>query len=389
MKITEVEIHEFTYLLEDVGMRDGHQAYKPGSILRPPGFILTIRTDEGIEGNYRGFMFTPMMVSQIKSVAGHFLIGQNPLERERIWQNLWLSLRHTDHLGIGPIDIALWDIAGKYSGQSISNLLGGFKKRVPAYASTYFGDEHENGLSNPDAYASFAKECLQRGYPGFKMHTSGDPDHDVIMIFRVADAVGDKMDLMLDPASEYQTYADTIKVGRALDEAGFFWYEDPMADTGKSIYLARKLANELDTHILGHEHVRTGPFGRADHIAEGALDMVRADAHLDGGITSVMKIAHLSEAFGLDVELHLGGPAHLHCMSAIRNTNYFEDGLLHPEVEWMSAQGFVGETEEIDRKGTIAVPEGPGLGVEIDWDFVNDNLTEHTIIDPNKAGGIA
>lgn len=389
MQITEVEIHEFTYQLTDVGMHGGHQVYQPGSELQPPGFILSIKTDNGIAGHYRGFMFTPMMLSQIKSVAGDFLIDRDPLQRERIWQDLWLALRHTDHLGIGPIDIALWDLGGKHYGSSISTLLGGYRERVPAYASTYFGDSQEDGLSHPAAYASFAEECLNEGYPAFKMHTSGEPRQDIETVLAVAKAVGDRMDLMLDPASEYETYADALRVGKALDEAGYFWYEDPLADTGKSLHLARKLVGELHTPILGHEHVRTGPFGRGDHIAEGALDMVRADAHLDGGITSVMKIAHLAEAFGLDVELHLGGPSHLHCMSAIRNTNYFERGLLHPKVEWMSNQGFSSSIEQIDNEGTIAVPDDPGLGVEIDWEFVEENLTRHQVIDTAGGGGIA
>lgn len=103
--------------------------------------------------------------------------------------------------------------------------------------------------------------------------------------------------------------------------------------------------------------------------------MVRADAHMDGGITGVMKIAHLAEAFGIDVELHVGGPAHLHCLSAIRNTNYFEKGLVHPEVAWTASQGFTEDVEAIGEEGAIPVPDGPGLGVEIDREFVETRRT--------------
>ncbi len=389
MRISEVELHEFTYQLTDVGTHDGHQRYEPGSVAEPPGFILTIRTADGLEGHYRGFMFTPPMITQIKMAAGEFLIGRDPLAREGIWQDLWTAFRHTDHLGMGPIDIALWDLAGKHYSESVGALLGGYRDAVPAYASTFLADEADDGLSSPEAYAAFAEDCAAAGYPAFKIHGFNDPTQDIALCRAVADAVGDDMNLMLDPASSYRTYAQTLQVGRVLDELGFFWYEDPMADTGQSINMNKKLASELDTPILGVEHVRTGPFGRADHLADDALDMVRADAHLDGGITGVMKIANLTEAFGVDVELHVGGPAHLHCMSAIRNTNYFEHGLLHPETEWMNAQGFVTHPERLNADGTIDIPTDPGLGVDIDWEFIEAHQTDHTMIDTTGASSLS
>jgi L-alanine-DL-glutamate epimerase-like enolase superfamily enzyme len=389
MEIAAVEIHEFTYRIEDASSGGEHLHYEPGSSVEMPGFVLTIRTDTGLEGHYRAFLFTPPMRAQIEMMAQGYLVGRDPLEREGIWQDLWKAFRHTDHLGLGPVDIALWDLAGKHHDASVSTLLGGYRDRVPAYASTFFGDDHPDGLSSPEAYAEFARECLDAGYGAFKLHPFGDPDRDIACCRAVAEAVGDEMDLMLDPSSEYDTYAEAVKVGRALDDLDFLWYEDPMADTGQSMSMHRKLSEELDTHVLNLEHVRTGPFGRADHLAEGAVDMVRADAHLDGGITSVMKIANLVEAFGLDVELHLGGPAHLHCLSAIRNTNYFERGLLHPEIEWMTAQGFEEPVDVVDDDGMVAIPQGPGLGVDIDWDLVEERQTDHTVIDEQGASGLA
>jgi L-alanine-DL-glutamate epimerase-like enolase superfamily enzyme len=388
MRISELELHEFTYELDDVGTEDGHQAYSPGSTLEPPGFVLTIRTTEGLEGHYRGFYFVPPMVAQIRMASGE-LLGRDPLEREDIWQDLWKAMRHLDHVGMGPIDIALWDLAGKHYGASVAELLGGTREAVPAYASTFMADDN-GGLDSPEAYAEFAADCLDRGYPAFKIHGFGDPERDIAVCRAVAERVGEGMDLMLDPASEYDTYAETLRVGRALDELEYFWYEDPMADGGESTEMARGLARDLDTPILGVEHVRGGPFTRVNHLASEALDLARADAHLDGGITGVMKIAHAVEAFGRDVELHVGGPAHLHCMSAMRNTNYYEHGLLHPAgIEWMSAQGFVESPERVTDDGTVSIPDGPGLGVEIDWEFVDDRLTNHEVIDEPLVSGLA
>jgi L-alanine-DL-glutamate epimerase-like enolase superfamily enzyme len=387
MIIDEVEIHEFVYRLENVGTRDGHQVYERGNMLEQPGFVLTIRTDTGIEGHYRGFMQVPPMVTQIEMATPEFLIGADPLERERIWQQLWQAFRHTDHLGMGPIDIALWDLAGTYYEESISTLLGGYRERIPAYASTAHPDEEPDGLDSAEAYADYAEACLEDGYSGFKIHPWGDSQKDIELCRAVADRVGDRMDLMLDPASEYETYTDAIRVGTVLDELGFYWYEDPLADTGQSGYSTGKLADELSTPILGCEHVRSGPFGRADHLRSGWLDLVRGDAHLDGGITGVMKIARLAEAFGIDVELHVGGPAHLHCLSAIRNNTYHEHGLLHPEFDWMTERGFDGDVERLE-DGSVGVPSGPGLGVEIDWGYVRENQTEHTVIDQAGTSGL-
>jgi L-alanine-DL-glutamate epimerase-like enolase superfamily enzyme len=383
MEITAVEIHEFTYELRDVNTAGGipvHQIYEPGSTLEPTGMILTIRASDGTEGHYRSITYGELISTHVQMAARDILIGRDPLEREEIWQDLWRAYRHTDHFGLGPIDIALWDLAGKHHGESISSLLGGFRSEVPAYASTFFMDETEGGLDSPAAYAEFAETCLERGYSGYKMHgyPGGDVDTDIEICRAVGEAVGDEMDLMLDPASGYSTYREALRVGRILDEYDYFWYEDPLAETGQSINAMKTLSRELNTPLLGLEHVRSGPFGRADHIAAEAAEMVRADVHQDGGITGCMKIANVAEAFGLDVEFHLGGPATLHCLSAIRNTNYFEHSLVHPQgIEWMNQQGFADPVETLTDDGTIPVPNGPGLGVEIDWDLVEDRKTDY------------
>lgn len=389
MRIAELEIHEFDYELEDVGVAHGHQVYEPGNTLDQPGFVLTVRTADGLEGHYRGIVFVAPMVTQVEMAAGQ-LLGRDPLEREGIWQDLWTRFRHTDHLGLGPADVALWDLAGKHYGAPVSELLGGYREEIPAYASAYFMDEAADGLSSPAAVGEFARECHEAGYGAFKLHgdPAGDPDRDIAAC-RAAREAAPELALMLDPSSEYDTYGDTLRVGRALDDLDFRWYEDPMADTGQSLQGMKRLARDLDTPVLGAEHVRTGPFGHADHLVEGACDLVRADVHLDGGITGVLKLANAVEALGSDVELHLGGPATLHCLSAIRNTGYFERGLLHPQdLAWMSDQGFETSPETVE-DGVVTVPDGPGLGVDVDREFVERRQTGHSLLDGSGASGLA
>ena len=133
------------------------------------------------------------------------------------------------------------------------------------------------------------------------------------------------MALMLDPCCVYDTFADTLAVGRACDEAGFYWYEDPMRDGGVSLHAHRKLRSMIKTPLLQGEHVHLVE-AHADMAAADATDFWRADPEYDGGITGVMKIAHAAEGYGMDVELHIAGPAQRHCMAAMRNSNFYEMG---------------------------------------------------------------
>jgi L-alanine-DL-glutamate epimerase-like enolase superfamily enzyme len=111
---------------------------------------------------------------------------------------------------------------------------------------------------------------------------------------------------------------------------------------------------------------------------------VRANVNSDGGITGVMKLAHLAEAHGLDVELHGPSLAHRHCMASIRNSNWFELGLVHPKVTADRAPVYAERRwldllESVDREGCVAVPDGPGLGVDLDWDWIEAHKTGEAV----------
>ena len=117
-----------------------------------------------------------------------------------------------------------------------------------------------------------------------------------------------------------------MKVGRACDEAGFYWLEDPYQDGGVSIFGHKKLREHITTPILQTEHI-FGLEQHVDFIVNGGTDFVRSGVYEDGGITGVMKIAHAAEGFGLDVELHGGGLAHRHLMA-----------LTHPKQQLLRAR---------------------------------------------------
>ncbi|OMQ16678.1 hypothetical protein A7K94_0200825 [Modestobacter sp. VKM Ac-2676] len=273
---------------------------------------------------------------------------------------------------------------GRAYGASVSQLLGGYRSALPAYVSTLHGAE-TGSLSTPAHYADFAVQCADLGFPAFKIHgwPGEDVDREVRNVLGVRDAVGDRMALMLDPSSSYRTFADAVRVGRACDEANFFWYEDPYLEGGVSVHSHRRLAELLRTPLLLGEHVR-GFSAHVDQIVARGTDFVRADADLDGGITGVMKIAHAAEGFGLDVELHGPGPAHRACMSAIRNSNFYELALSAPSLLRASADfpvygDYRDDVLDAGPGGTFEVPTGPGLGVEFDTDWIAAHVVDEFV----------
>jgi len=384
-RIEQVEIVEFAFEVENVGIPEATSraafsiGYMRNARTRLTKFAVIIRTDDGAQGEYvMQWGGSPITMSQTLAVAP-LLLGRDPDMREEIWSDLRRELRQHDGMGIGALDIALWDLAARRAGTSVSRMLGGYRKRLPAYASTYHGDRC-GGLDSVEAYAAFAEECLALGYRAFKIHGwhDGNAREEARNVLHVAAAVGDRMTLMLDPACQLRTFADALYVGRACDEANYAWIEDPLRDCGASAFAYRRLREKLKTPVLQTEYVN-GFESKADFLMAGGTDMLRMDPEYDYGITGGMKIAHLAEALGIDVEVHACGPAHRACMSAIRNSNWYELALVGPStpnaLPPIYVCGYSDQLDAVDQDGTVPVPDGAGLGVSYDWDFIRANQT--------------
>jgi L-alanine-DL-glutamate epimerase-like enolase superfamily enzyme len=376
--IARVDVRVISYPMHNVGRGHGGQESvdMPGAVTNRTRFAVIIETADGSRGEFVGGNET--MLAQARSIA-RALVGTDALAREKIYADIKRKLRKTDRMGYGAFDNALWDLAGKRYGASVSEMLGGFRTRLKAYASTWSGHA-DGGLSCPEAYADFAEACAGMGYTAFKFHgfTEGDAALEARVVHTLGRRVGDRMALMIDPGCHLQTWADMLMVGRACDEANFFWLEDPMSDGGLSAFAHRKLRDFIKTPILLGEHVR-GLELMADLLIAGGTDFIRADPDFDMGITGTMKIAHLAEALGVDVEIHAPGPAARACMSAIRNTNYYELSLVGPSGGVFTPDcytcGYSDRLESVGADGCFPVPTGPGLGVTIDWDWID----RHTI----------
>lgn len=379
--ISRVAVHEFTYEASDIAYDGGGFDYvsAPGRNLPISKFAVVIDTRDGSRGEYVGLWgATGIALSQVLALAPH-LIGRDALQRELIYDDFKRALRQYDHMGYGHIDIALWDLFGKRVGLPIATLLGGWRTRLPAYASTMHGDRN-GALSRAGDYADFAEQCYELGYRAFKMHgwCEGNVAEEVATVRGLGERVGDRMTLMLDPACQLRTFADALTVGLACDAAGFAWYEDPFRDTGVSAFAHKRLREAIRTPLLMTEHVR-GIEPKADFIIAGGTDILRADPEYDLGITGALKIAHLAEALGTDVEIHACGPAHRHLMAALRNSRFYEVALVGPKsrnpLPHVYASDYGDDLEDVGADGCFPVPTGPGLGVTYDWDFLDRHRT--------------
>jgi len=378
-KITKVEVRHFNYQIKDLAPHPVVRIpiWEPGAVLNGEATILSIITDIGITGEFLG---VPAAEGSAFPMIMPSLLGRNALERDAIYQDVKNVLQQTVPTAISPIDVALWDLAGKFYDSPIYELIGGaHRTNIPTYASTFLADRQTGGLESPEAFAEFAEQCLELGYRGYKTHPweGAAIEEWVATNNAITKKVGGKMDLMVDAHCALRTFGEALKLGWSCDENKFLWWEDPYMHA-ESAFPYRKLRQLVRTPLLQMEHVR-GLEAHVDFIVADGTDFVRGDVIFDGGITGVMKIAHVAEGFGLDIEIHRAGPAERHLAAAIRNCNYYEMCLIHPRAPFMRVQpykcNYRDGLDAIDEHGCVPVPEGPGLGIEYDWDYINKHTT--------------
>lgn len=301
----------------------------------------------------------------LDEVIAPVVVGRRTEEREAIWQELWALNRRLVFFPVflpGPVDVALWDLAAREVGLPLAEFLGLYRHSLPAYASSQF-------MPTIDEYITEARRYESLGVRAYKAHPGGDWRHH-IEIAEALRAEFPDFTLMLDPAGVDYSMTEAVKVGRALERLDFHWLEEPFNDAHIGKYA--ELCRTLDISIAATETSYGGPAGVAEFIRAGAADIVRADVSWKWGVNGTRKIMHLAEAFGLNCEIHTTtmGPmdvANLHVSCAAKNCEYFE--LFAPHESWYFP---LRKPLDIDAEGFVHLPEGPGLGVDIDWDLVDD-----------------
>lgn len=338
--------------------------------------IASIVTNSGIEGNYtladrywhpdwnnQGWLPYAKALLAGKSVLDlPALTSQWEPQKRRRGQSSYAS----------AIDNCLWDILGKAVGLPVYRLLGAYRDRVLAYASS----QHH---ATVDAFVEEVRKCKAEGFKAYKIHPPGPRERggradyklDMEVAKAVRKAAGDDFILLMDPVGVY-TREEAMKVGRLMDQLDFVAYEDPIPTT--DIDGLVELCRALDVPIHIGEFIFS-IYDYPEYIRRGAVDVLRLIVDNIGGITGAMKVAHLAECFGMECAPHNWGEVfdhavHFHCELAMPNNVWFE--MTAPQGA--GDRPYMKDRIRIAKDGYVYAPTKPGLGYELDREVL-DKMT--------------
>jgi L-alanine-DL-glutamate epimerase-like enolase superfamily enzyme len=325
--------------------------------------LVRVTTDTGLTGYGSG----DLMVG----FKGHesLFIGQDPLSVERHYR----VLSNIDfHYGrCWPLDLALWDLAGKITGQPCWKLLGGLSNRVRAYASS-------GTLRDPGAMAEAAERYLAQGFPALKLRFHrGDWRDDVKALEAVRARVGQRLELMVDCNQGWRlpwdteapwTLKDAVAVARELERLGVYWMEEPLH---RGDYAGmRALRESVDLRIAGGEMTRQAHELR-ELITRGCVDVLQPDAALVGGITGLRRVAIMAQEHNIVFTPHtwtngMGVMANAHLVAGLGQAPFIEFPYDPPQWSLERRDYIMGEPLVADREGWLNLSNAPGMGYTVD-----------------------
>ncbi len=329
--------------------------------------LVKIETREGLVG--WGECHAPaaprVHAAVISDLLAPILVGQDARQVEPLWEKLYSSQRLRGYAtgffteAIAGVDLALWDLLGKYTGQPLYRILGGkYRDTVPTYAGI--------GGPTPEALAENARAQLDRGFAAVKMGLSKGPGTASLeRVEKVSEAIGDSGQLLLDSLGAYKTH-EARAVGARLDTlANIGWWEDALMPEDLAGY--SELKSALKTPLCAGETL-SNRFQFRDLFSARAVDMVNPDLCRAGGISECRRIAILADAHGVLFSPHISTgtalywAASVHLAAHAPNTVIMEGGTL---LERPFGNALLSEPLE-SSPGRAIVPEGPGIGVEFD-----------------------
>ena len=370
MKITKIEIY---HLKTDINPSFGWS--QGWTDTRGTGLV-KITTNNGLVGWGEGSSGAASTI--IQGMFAPLLLGQNPLNRIGLWQKMYNSLYNSNLAGgfgapaISAIDVALWDIAGKATDLSVSDLLGGrIRDKVAVYATGLYYTEAEF----PTRLLDEAKGYVDLGFMGMKTKVGGLTwAEDVKRVTALREAIGPDIYLAIDANQAYNA-TTAIKVGLGVADLNIAWFEEPVNATDLTAY--RQVQAALPMAIAGGECLRTR-FDFKDFFAEGVIDIAQPDIMPAGGLTEMRRIADMANAFGVLVYPHVWASpvmiaATLHLTATIPPcppARQPEPFMQEPVMEFDRTPNAIRQTlcaQPFDQKdGFVAVPDGPGLGITVD-----------------------
>ena len=342
------------------------------------GSFTEVHTDAGLTGVGTGMH--PMLLDDVK----RYLVGRSVYDIEQHAAALNYYVQSINYQGLAGVDIALWDIIGKAADLPLYKLWGGGKDTLVPYASMVV-------LSTPEERAEMATYLLEQGWRAIKLRLHHeDIREDIRTVEEVRGAVGNKMSIMVD-GNQAQSSGDwqpgvrwnfkrAYETAIELQNLDVFWLEEPLARynfDGLS-----ELASKVDVPIAGGENnPRVGEF--VQMCQQGVYDVLQPESMVMSGITSLRKVGVLSELYGKQVVPHHGGGsigvvAHMHLVASWRNAPFME--LLHdpPLGSYKNKFSVMSNPPEVGPEGLMLMPQGPGLGIEINPELVISDQTTAT-----------
>jgi D-galactarolactone cycloisomerase len=337
--------------------------------------LVEIETDTGLTG--WGECYGPArMTSAVVQVMSRWLLNQNPLHTDRLWQQIYADLRDHGQKGLviealSGVDIALWDIKGKHFGVPVCDLLGGpLRDSVRAYATGLY--RREDG--HPPTYlADEAAGYVRDGFHAVKLKVGFGIKDDVLAAHAVREAIGSDVGLMIDANHAYDAVA-AIELGRKLAHLDIGWFEEPVPPEDLNAY--REVKKALPMPIAGGECEYTR-LGFRDVFTTHALDIVQPDTCAAGGISECKKIADMAATFGIRYNPHVWGTgigiaASLQLTATLPTHTPTSLASMEPVLELDQTEHPIRQailkTPLTHVRGSMAIPTGPGLGIEIDRD---------------------
>jgi L-alanine-DL-glutamate epimerase-like enolase superfamily enzyme len=355
LKIQKVETALYLFPRQP-GMSNANTSIEATSLL-----LMHITSDDGLEGvgwTYSHGSSGRGMKTAIDTLFAERLIGEDPSNIERLWNSLWASvfpnitMAGLSTVALSPVDIALWDLAGKAAGKPLFRLLGGHRESIPAYGS---------GLDLAYSIEALSEEVegfLSRGFWGVKIKVGRERlQEDLERLQAVRKAIGPHTPLMVD-ANQRWTVGEAITRIRAMEQFDLLWVEEPiLADDH---YGYQRLSQTVNTPLAaGEGQLQLEHF--LDLFQRGCIQFVQADVCRVGGITPWLKIARLAEAYHLPMVPHLVEELSVHLTCGVPNGFLVE----HLPTLNLNNTGLI-VNPLMPENGTVTPREEPGHGVQFD-----------------------
>ena len=340
--------------------------------------IVKIICDDGIVGWGEAYGPAPVVKESINYIKQN-IIGMNPLESDVIWSTLFRRVHDYGRSGvfvsaISAIDIALWDIKGKYHKLPVSTLLGGsYREKIRPYATgLYFSDSK----TLTDDLCNEALEYVNNGFKSIKMKVGLNLKDDIANVKAVRNAIGPDIELMIDSNHAY-SYDEALKLSKKLEDQDIKWFEEPLSPEFYDQYSEFKSKSLIPVAAGECEYLR---YGFQKLLDKNCVDFLQMDICSCGGLTEAKRISALSSTKGVKVIPHTWGSgiAFYTEINFISNLEpmpgrlYMEDAYIEYDRTENKIRENIIKDNIIMKDGYISVNDKPGLGVDVDETYLNE-----------------